>query len=265
MTFVYTVCGGIPMATQYKIIIAEDEELQLNSLVKKVERFCPDFNVVATAQTGSQALKLICEKHPDIVISDIRMPVMGGIELIEKARAQFPEMEFIITSGFSDFEYARSAIRLQVSDYLLKPVEPEELEKALQKVKQKLMARNAEETAVFSGDTEHKTPEQVAEEIMQYLQHHYNEEINLNQIASQLHYSSSYLTKIFYQQYDTSPNKYIINLRMQKAQQLLTHNPELSVRQIGETVGYPEQGYFSRIFKKYTGVSPLEYRSGTPE
>lgn len=145
------------MATQYKIIIAEDEELQLNSLVKKVERFCPDFNVVATAQTGSQALKLICEKHPDIVISDIRMPVMGGIELIEKARAQFPEMEFIITSGFSDFEYARSAIRLQVSDYLLKPVEPEELEKALQKVKQKLMARNAEDSAAFISDSEHRS------------------------------------------------------------------------------------------------------------
>ena len=253
------------MSATYKIIIAEDEELQLNSLVRKVEKFCPDFNVVATAQTGSQALKLICEKRPDIVISDIRMPVMGGIELIEKARAQFPDMEFIITSGFSDFEYARSAIRLQVSDYLLKPVEPEELEAALNKLKQKLQNRLAEETAAFTGASENKTPERIAEEVMQYLQHHYNEEINLNQIASQLHYSSSYLTKIFYQHYETSPNKYIINLRMQKAQQLLVHNPELSVRQIGETVGYPEQGYFSRIFKKYMGVSPLEYRSGTPE
>ena len=63
----------------YKIFIAEDEELQLNSLVKKVEKFCPDFSVVGTAQTGSQAYKLICEKAPDILISDIRMPVMNGI------------------------------------------------------------------------------------------------------------------------------------------------------------------------------------------
>ena len=249
----------------YKIVIAEDEELQLNSLVKKVEKFCPGFTVVGTAQTGSQAYKLICEKAPDILISDIRMPVMTGIELMEKARIMFPELQFIIISGFSEFEYARSAIRLQVSDYLLKPVETEELQKALNKIGLKLQERAQEESAAFNGDSENKTAEQVAFAVIEYLQHHYNEEVNLNQIASALHYSPSYLTKIFVQQYDTTPSKYMISLRMQKAQQLLAHNPELSVRQIGETVGYPEQGYFSRIFKKYVGVSPLEYRSGTPE
>ena len=249
----------------YKIVIAEDEELQLNSLVKKVEKFCPGFTVVGTAQTGSQAYKLICEKAPDILISDIRMPVMTGIELMEKARIMFPELQFIIISGFSEFEYARSAIRLQVSDYLLKPVETEELQKALNKIRLKLQERAQEESAAFNGDSENKTAEQVAFAVIEYLQHHYNEEINLNQIASALHYSPSYLTKIFVQQYNTTPSKYMISLRMQKAQQLLAHNPELSVRQIGETVGYPEQGYFSRIFKKYVGVSPLEYRSGTPE
>ena len=249
----------------YKIVIAEDEELQLNSLVKKVEKFCPGFTVVGTAQTGSQAYKLICEKAPDILISDIRMPVMTGIELMEKARIMFPELQFIIISGFSEFEYARSAIRLQVSDYLLKPVETEDLQKALNKIRLKLQERAQEESAAFNGDSENKTAEQVAFAVIEYLQHHYNEEVNLNQIASALHYSPSYLTKIFVQQYDTTPSKYMISLRMQKAQQLLAHNPELSVRQIGETVGYPEQGYFSRIFKKYVGVSPLEYRSGTPE
>ena len=249
----------------YKIVIAEDEELQLNSLVKKVEKFCPGFTVVSTAQTGSQAYKLICEKAPDILISDIRMPVMTGIELMEKARIMFPELQFIIISGFSEFEYARSAIRLQVSDYLLKPVETEELQKALNKIRLKLQERAQEESAAFNGDSENKTAEQVAFAVIEYLQHHYNEEVNLNQIASALHYSPSYLTKIFVQQYDTTPSKYMISLRMQKAQQLLAHNPELSVRQIGETVGYPEQGYFSRIFKKYVGVSPLEYRSGSPE
>ena len=218
-----------------------------------------------TAQTGSQAYKLICEKAPDILISDIRMPVMTGIELMEKARIMFPELQFIIISGFSEFEYARSAIRLQVSDYLLKPVETEELQKALNKIRLKLQERAQEESAAFNGDSENKTAEQVAFAVIEYLQHHYNEEVNLNQIASALHYSPSYLTKIFVQQYNTTPSKYMISLRMQKAQQLLAHNPELSVRQIGETVGYPEQGYFSRIFKKYVGVSPLEYRSGTPE
>jgi YesN/AraC family two-component response regulator len=249
----------------YNLVIAEDEELQLNSLVRKVEKFCPDFTVVGTAQTGTQAYALVCELQPDVLITDIRMPVMDGIQLMEKVRSRFPDMAFIVTSGFSDFEYARSALRLQVSDYLLKPVEPEELEKALNELKLHLSPHREETVPIFSGEGDHRTPEQVSAEVMHYLRHHYVEEINLNQIAAKLHYSASYLTKIFYQQYETTPNKYVINLRMQKAQQLLLHNPELSVRQIGETVGYPEQGYFSRIFKKYVGVSPLEYRSGTPE
>lgn len=249
------------MSAAYKIIIAEDEELQLNSLVKKVEAFGPDYKVVATAQTGSQAYKLICLHHPDIVITDIRMPVMSGIELIEKTRVQYPNIKFIISSGFSDFEYARSALRLGVSDYILKPVEPEELAKALNNVVKLLKHQADDSKEAFNEEARTKTPEQVAKELMEYLRDHYKEEVNLNDIASQMHYSASYLTKIFYQFYDCSPSKYIINLRMQKATQLLLHNPELSVRQIGETIGYPEQGYFSRVFKKHTGKSPLEFRS----
>jgi len=103
-------------------------------------------------------------------------------------------------------------------------------------------------------------PAEIAEVLKEYIIGHFNEEISLNQIAHNMNYSCSYLTKIFYQQYECTPTKYLISLRMQKAQQLLTHHTELSIRQIGEAVGYPEQGYFSRIFKKQNGSSPLEYR-----
>lgn len=75
-----------------------------------------------------------------------------------------------------------------------------------------------------------------------------------------MNYSPSYLTKIFCQVYDCTPTKYLINLRMSHAQKLLIHEPSLSVKQIGEMCGYHDQGYFSRIFKKHTGKSPLEYK-----
>ena len=205
----------------YTVIVAEDEELLLTNLVQKIQKADPDFQVAGTAQTGDQALALIEKLSPDLVVTDIRMPVMDGITLLTKVREQFPFTKFIITSGFSDFEYAKKAITLKVSDYLLKPVDSEELKEALSKIKQ---------------------------------------EFNLNLIADNMNYSPSYLTKIFCQVYGCTPSKYLITLRMSHAQRLLVHEPGLSVKQIGEMCGYHDQGYFSRIFKKHTGKSPLEFR-----
>ncbi len=98
------------------------------------------------------------------------------------------------------------------------------------------------------------------EMLHQHILNNYKNDINLNQITDSIHYSASYLTNLFNQKYGTSPQKYIIHLRVQRAQILLTRTPLLSIRQIGEEIGYQEQGYFSRIFKKSTGLSPLEYR-----
>ena len=107
---------------KYTVIVAEDEELLLTNLVQKIQKADPDFQVAGTAQTGDQALALVEKFSPDLVVTDIRMPVMDGITLLTKIREQFPFTKFIITSGFSDFEYAKKAITLKVSDYLLKPI-----------------------------------------------------------------------------------------------------------------------------------------------
>ena len=192
-----------------------------------------------------------------------RMPVMDGISLLTRVREQFPLTKFVITSGYSDFEYARSAINLKVSDYLLKPVDPEELRTVLIKIKREFQITKTNYEEVFNLGTTRMTPAQIADLLKDFLVENYAQDINLNLIANNLNYSPSYLTKIFCQVYDCTPSKYIINLRMSKAQRMLLHNPELSIRQIGEMVGYHDQGYFSRIFKKQTGKSPFEYRGTT--
>ncbi len=249
----------------YTVIVAEDEELLLNNLVSKVGKADPDFQVVGTAQTGDQALSLVEKLHPDLIITDIRMPVMDGIALLTKVRSQFPFTKFIITSGFSDFEYAKKAITLKVSDYLLKPVDPDELHDALQKIKHEFQIAKKDYEAVFNAGTASMTPSQIASVLRDFIIKNYSDDINLNLIADNMNYSPGYLTKIFCQAYDCTPTKYLTNLRMHHAQKLLLNEPSLSVRQIGEMCGYHDQGYFSRIFKKHTGKSPLEYRDEKEE
>lgn len=244
----------------YTVIVAEDEELLLNNLVQKIQKADPDFLVTGTAQTGEQAFELVEKLNPDLVITDIRMPVMDGIDLLTKVKSQFPLTKFIITSGFSDFEYAKKAITLKVSDYLLKPVDPDELRNALLKIKHEFQIAQKDYETVFNAGTASMTPSQIASVLRDFIIKNYCDDINLNLIADNMNYSASYLTKIFYQAYDTTPTKYLINLRMHRAQKLLLNEPSLSVRQIGEMCGYHDQGYFSRIFKKHTGKSPLEFR-----
>ena len=244
----------------YTVVVAEDEELLLNNLVHKIEKADPDFHVIGTAQTGVQALDLVEKLSPDVVFTDIRMSVMDGITLLTKIRDQFPFTKFVITSGFSDFEYAKKAITLKVSDYLLKPVDSEELQNVLLKIKQELQIKQDDYETVFTPGAASMSPGQIAALLKDFMVQNYAEDINLNLIAGTMNYSPSYLTKIFCQVYDCTPTKYLINLRMSHAQKLLIHEPPLSVKQIGEMCGYHDQGYFSRIFKKHTGKSPLEYR-----
>jgi two-component system, response regulator YesN len=252
---------------KYSVVIAEDEELLLHNLVQKVQLLDEetDFEVVGTAQTGIQAYELVKELNPDLVITDIRMPIMGGIALIKKIQEHYPLTDFIITSGYSDFEYTKSAIQLRVSEYLLKPVDPDELKAALLQLKNKYKLQQSSFGDIFNHSTTRNTPAQIASILKDYIALNYHTEINLNLIANNMNYSSGYLTKIFYKQYNCSPSRYLISLRMQKAQQILLHNPELSIRQVGEIIGYHDQGYFSRIFKKQVGVSPFEYRDKPKE
>lgn len=245
---------------KYTVVVAEDEELLLENLVQKIQKADPDFQVIGTAQTGEQALELVRKLSPDVVVTDIRMPVMDGITLLSRVREELPFTKFIVISGFSDFEYAKKAINLQVSDYLIKPVDPDELKEALGKIKKDLHIAGNDYDKIFNANAASLTPQQLASLLKDFMIKNFSNDINLNAIADHLNYSPSYLTKIFFNVYGCTPSKYLNNLRMNHAQHLLKHEPGLSVKQIGEICGYHDQGYFSRAFKKHTGKSPLEFR-----
>ena len=249
---------------QYQVIVAEDEPLLLQNTIDKLHRLDLGFQVAGSAHTGTQALELIERHQPHLLITDIRMPVMDGLELIERAREIQPGLDCMIISGYSDFEYARQACRLQAFDYLLKPVDPEALREALLRLKARYDAKQKEMDGAFTEITPNHSPQEIAETLKQYLNAHFQEDVKINLIAASINYSAGHLSKVFQQAFGVTPSRYLITLRINRACQLLATDHSYTVRAIGEMVGYPEQGYFSRIFKKYTGLTPQQYRDSNP-
>lgn len=243
-----------------RIVVAEDEELIRNNLVKKIEAAGPDLRIVCTAQDGRDALEFVKKEPVDLVVTDIRMPVMDGLALIKSLHLHFPRIRKIIATGYADFEYARQALRYDVSEYLLKPIKPAELKKALAHAQtsieneQRRTGKNLEGAAGRADK-----PEAIVELVRHYLRENFARDLSLEEISRSFNFAPSYLSKIFLKHTGELPSKYLISLRIQEAKYLLSRHPELTVKEVAERVGYPDPFYFSRLFKQLTGVAPKEF------
>lgn len=122
----------------YQVIIVDDEPVALANLCKIVEKSCPEYRVADTAEDGEEALEKILKKQPDLVLCDVCMPLMSGIELIKCVKEELPNLYFVLISGYQEFEYVQEAIRFGACDYILKPVTPRILQETLKKIEESL-------------------------------------------------------------------------------------------------------------------------------
>ncbi|MBC8081478.1 MAG: response regulator [Gorillibacterium sp.] len=127
-----------------RVVAAEDEPWILDHLVKKIEQSQLGFEVVGTARNGQVALEQIRTLQPDVVFTDIKMPIMDGLDLAERIKDEFPHLPIIVLTGYSEFDYARKALQIGISDYLLKPLNQTELNEVLLKVRENVFLRNHE-------------------------------------------------------------------------------------------------------------------------
>ena len=119
---------------QYDVVVAEDELLILENLVKKINSMSLPFCVKGAFEDGDSALEFIKTNHVDLVITDIKMPFMNGLELSRVLHASYPSIKILIISGYNEFTLAQEAIEYQVKGFLLKPIRQEQLEQALTKL-----------------------------------------------------------------------------------------------------------------------------------
>ncbi len=244
-----------------KLIIVDDEPKIRKGLFKLLEAQ-EGFQVTGVFEDVRTALKALYELEADVIITDIKMPEVSGLELIRQIRERNLNIRIIILSGYSNFSYAQKAIELGVTRYLLKPTDPRELLSVLRELEQELFpeSHEKEEMQDPSAEGENEVGNLLVLKAIQYIAVHYGGRITLKDMAEELHLSPNYLCELFKRHTGKNLMEYVTEYRMQKAKSYLNH-VEYKVADVAEMVGYKEAKYFSSAFKKEYGITPLEYRN----
>lgn len=228
------------------ILIVDDEKIERDGLSFLIDQ---RYKVsVYAAADGEQALKIMKEEPIDIMITDIRMPNMDGLELAGKAREMSSRLQILLYSAYSDFEYARKAIKVQVKAYILKPLKQETLYEELDGLLELKEAMRKTEQ-----------PLDVVELAQNYISEHFAEEISLEEIAGGAYVTPNYLCYIFKMKTGMTPMRYLTVYRMRRARALL-ENTDLRITDIMQACGYNSSSYFSTVFKAEYGYTPTRYR-----
>lgn len=262
-----------------KVFIVEDEPAFRQELVFATDWEAWDCMVVGSAQDGERALEAILEKRPDLVLTDIRMPGMDGLGLIGRAADALGSdaPEFLIISGYDDFEYARKALRLGVRNYLLKPLDDEELADSIRRAREELerrRGRDSLERTLNEGGrsalmlfheyrldlrTDGRT--RYVAEAVRRIQEAYQRELSVEDVAAPLGISEGYLSRVFKKETGYTFTDYLTYYRIKRAAELLREG-SYRVYEVADLVGYTDQRYFSQIFKRVVGLTPTQFKDG---
>lgn len=242
-----------------KVLVVEDEELIRRGIVLAVDWAALDCVVVGEASNGAEALEAVERLNPTLIITDLKMPRMDGIEMLRRLRESGNRAYVIILTAYDSFEYAQSALRLGAVDYLLKPFHDGDLEQAVMNVQKRLAAEEeSEEQPVISLKKGDKS--RYVLEAMDYIGEHYADPgIGVASIAAYLGISEGHLSHTFKKETDYTLLNYLTRYRIRKAMELLREG-RLKVYEVAERVGYRDITHFSSTFKKVTGISPSEYQ-----
>lgn len=241
-----------------KVLLVDDEIMIREGFKRLFDWEAHGCEVVGEAADGMEALGQIDKLLPDIVIMDINIPIMNGLKVIEVSRVKHPEIAYVIVSGYDDFAYCRKALRLQITDYILKPVNYEEFGSCIDNLKIS-MYKN---TTSAQKDSENRE-ERVISSIMRYMQEHLSEEISLSVLADEFHLNPQYISQLFKNEIGVGFLAYLTNIRIEKAKKLLL-STALSVTEISSHAGYGDYRVFTKVFKKTEGITPSQFRREFP-
>lgn len=235
-----------------RVLLVDDEIMIREGFKRLFDWEAHGCEVVGEAADGMEAIARIDALTPDIAIMDINIPIMNGLQVIKMSRMKHPDMAFGIVSGYDDFSYCREALRLQITDYILKPVNYEEFGSCIDNLKISLFEHHRE----TEPEPQEERP---IHGLTRYLQEHLREDVSLATLAGEFHLSAQYISQLFKSEIGVSFLTYLTNIRMERAKQLLV-TTALPIGEISIQCGYGNYRVFTKAFKKTEGVTPTQYQ-----
>ncbi|NSW90845.1 MAG: response regulator [Firmicutes bacterium] len=241
----------------YKVLITDDERYVCEGLKNIFQWELFGFDNIYTASNGEEAIECIKTNCPDLVITDVRMPVMDGLQLARYINKFYPKIKMIFISAYDEFKYAKHAIDYGVKAYLLKPVEKEELKETIIKVVgNKNELTENDEDAVKNQDESTL----LIKKVQQYIKNNCDKRITLEEAAKYVYISPQYLSKKFKEVTGENFIDYVLEVKIKRSKFLL-RNSNMRVKDISVQLGFTDYTYFCKVFKKYENVTPLQYRA----
>ena len=259
-----------------RLLIADDEKLEREALAELVQRRFEREVVLEVAENGRKAADTAVLWGADLILMDIEMPGMSGLDAARAVLAQRPSCRVIFVTAYSLFQYAHEAVHLGACDYLLKPVDPDELEASVRRAMRQIETeRKLEELAAARPQPEQTETEEEAEDapeegensqtalvmahVRRYLEDNYMFDLSLDSVGEILHISPAYLSAQFKKYQKMNFLDCLTELRINAAKELLA-DPFRSSAEVASMVGYEDASYFARAFKNRTGMTPTQYR-----
>jgi two-component system, response regulator YesN len=234
------------------VMIVDDEPLEREVLSMMIKRENFRISQLFEAKNGADALDLVKQNRIDVVLMDIKMPILDGLMAAEIIKKDYSDCRIIFLTAYDEFEFADRMIQMGADDYILKPAHPNEVKQALIKyipvVKRPI-------PATLKASCEHDD----IIKIIEYIENNLHLDITLDTLSGLVHLSKQYLSRLFKQKTGCTITQYITVRRLEKAKRYLSYSHK-TIIEISEKCGFSDSNYFARVFKKYEGITPTQYQ-----
>ena len=244
----------------HRILIIDDEYYIRQMLRAAIRWEDIGYEIVGEAEDGLSALREIERTRPDVVLVDINIPKLFGLELIERITEEYPTVSVVILSAYDKFSYAQQAVRMGVFDYLLKPIDPEAIAQTFVRLQSRIEQNRLQSgvEAARAAGSEDPLSKRIRASILENFR---DPDFSPATLAEMLHVNPNHMSRVYRQETGGTIIEELIDTRMGEARRLMDSSPAMPVCEAARLCGYADPLYFSKAFKKKFGVSPQKIKN----